>query len=226
MIVSIHIPKSAGTSFGMRLESEFGARLLKDYGDWVGLETPDAIARRAARVAAMRARREELLRDYDVIHGHFVADKYLDLFPTTALVAFFRDPYQQAVSNYHYLMRHPEIDHPGVKLFHEVRPSLLEFIAGVPASQSNYLGRATVEDFAMVGLTEQYDRGVALFEAIFSVKLPPEKERGNVNPDRQGEVYEIDPAIREAIDQHRPGDVKLYRRAVERFARLAANYNV
>jgi len=174
----------------------------------------------------MRARRDELLRDYDVIHGHFVADKYVGLFPTTGFAAFFRDPYQQAVSNYQYLMRHPEIDHPGVKAFHEAKLSLTEFIAAVSDVQSRYLGQVAIDDLAMVGLTEQYEQGVALFEAVFGLKLSPNAARENVNPDRQSEVYSIDAATRKAVDTHRARDVELYRRACERFRLLSANYGL
>ena len=226
MIVSIHIPKTAGTSFGMRLEDKFGLRLLKDYGDWVGLDTPEANALRAARDAETRARRDELLRDYDIIHGHFVADKYVGLFPVAAFTAFFRDPYQRAVSHYEFLLRYPKLDHPWIRQFHESRPALADLLKLFPNYQSIFLGQVAIEDFAVVGLTEQYERSVALFEAVFGRKLPPEVARGNVNPDREGDAYPIDPAVRRAIDIHHAADVELYRRACERFAQLAARYNV
>ncbi len=226
MIISIHIPKAAGQSFRVRLQSTFGSRALIDYGDWTGYAAPEAVAQRAPRMAAMRARRDELLRDYDIIHGHFAPDKYAGLFPTTRYVAFFRDPYQQAVSHYRFMVRHPEIDHPVVKAVHETPMSVLDFIAAYPDVQSWFLGHLAVEDLAMVGLMEQYERGVALFEAVFGCKLSPETSRENVNPDREGDTYPIDAAVRKAVDTHRAGDIELYRRACERFGRLSARYGL
>jgi hypothetical protein len=41
MIVSIHVPKTAGTSFRFRLEAAFGARLPCDYGDWLEIRMPE-----------------------------------------------------------------------------------------------------------------------------------------------------------------------------------------
>ena len=225
MIVSIHIPKTAGRSFRMRLEAGFGARAYFDYGDWVGYDTPETVARRAGRVAEMRQRRDALVRDYDLIHGHFIPDKYVDLFPTE-FVAFFRDPYQQAVSNYQFLSRNPGIDHPGVKVFHETKPTLTEFIALTPSVQSVFLGSLSIDELAVVGLTEQYERGVALFGAVLGRPLQAESERGNVNPDRPGETYAIEQDVRRAVEVHRGADVELYRRARERFAQLAARYGV
>ena len=45
----------------------------------------------------------------DVIHGHFIADKYLGLFPQTDVIAFFRDPCQQALSNYFFMQNNPNL---------------------------------------------------------------------------------------------------------------------
>lgn len=226
MIISIQVPKAAGQSFRVRLQSTFASRALIDYGDWAGYDAPEAIARRELRKAEMRARREELLRDYDVIHGHFAPDKYVGLFPTTKFAAFFRDPYQQAVSHYQYLLRHPEIDHPVVKAVHETPLSLLEFIAAYPNIQSWFLGHLGVEDLAMVGLKEQYERGVELFAAVFGRKIALEISRENVNPNRRGDAYTIDADVRKAVDSHRARDIELYRRACERFDRLGAHYGL
>ncbi|MGA2185827.1 MAG: hypothetical protein ABSH47_22640 [Bryobacteraceae bacterium] len=220
MIVAIHVPKTAGMSFRLRLAASYGGRMLQDYEDWIGWDDLNLSAERT------RNQRDQLLRDYDLIYGHFIADKYAGLFPTTDLTAFFRNPYQQAASHYQFLQRHPEIDHPLIRAFHELRPSLPELIAELPDFQLRYLGRTPLEDLTMVGLTEQYERSVALFEAVFGRKLPPETERGHANPNRQGHSYEIDPAVRRAVDVHRAGDVELYRRACERFGRLAARYGI
>ncbi len=225
-IVAVPDPKAAGQSFRVRLQSTFGSRALIDYGDWVGFDTPESVARRELRRAEMRARREELLRDYDIIHGHFVADKYVGLFPTTGFAAFFRDPYQQAVSHYQFFLHHPEIDMPAVKVFHEKPMSLPEFIAAIPDIQSRFLGHLAVRDLAMVGLMEQYERGVALFEAVFGCKISPETSRENVNPNRHADGYPIDAAVRKAVDTYRAGDLDLYHRARERFDRLTARYGL
>jgi hypothetical protein len=226
VILSIHIPKSGGTSFGHLLESTFGARLLRDYGDRVGLNSPEENRRRAARIAEARGRRDELLRDYDVIHGHYTTDKYAGLFSNARFVAFFREPCQQTMSQYEYFLRHPEIDNPAVKLFHEVRATRAKFIAGCGNQQAVYLGTMELNEFAVVGLMEQCERSVALFEAVFGRKLFRDAAHANANPHREGEPYEIDPELHRAVGQYRAADVEVYRRARERFAALCGRHGV
>jgi len=226
MIIAVHIPKTAGTSFRQRMARSFGSRMLHDYGDSVGLNTPAAETWRAIRMAKLRARRDELLRNYDLIYGHFVADKYVGLFPTTHFVGFFRDPYQQILSLYYFIMRPPVNGyvHPLVQRFRELRPTLMDFIEAAPNIQSTYLGRISIDDFTIVGLTEQYERSVVVFETVFDCKLPVDLEHINVNPHQGGRPYAIEQAVRDAIDRHSPADVDLYVRARERFSSLAIRF--
>lgn len=231
MIISIHIPKTAGISFQAVLKREFGSRVLFDYGDWVGLETPSMQTYRKQRTMEMRARRDELLCDYDVIYGHFVADKYYDLFPDTKFSAFFRDPYQQMISLYNFLERSRPDDefnymHAGVKLFHSVRPTLIEFVEIGSNIQSDFMGQVAIDDLDVVGLFEQYEQSVALFSKVFGKQLRADAERLNVNPKRADNGYNCDPAVRAAIERHCAKDIELYRLARERFAMLTKRHAI
>jgi hypothetical protein len=231
VIISIHIPKTAGRSWQAQLASEFGPRLLldKEFEKVDSIETykeifqayaPQLDTGEKAPKDGLREQRDELMRDYDIIHGHFVADKYTDIFPTTHFVAIFRDPYQQMVSAYHYIKREAG------ELFQKYNPTLPQFIALLSNMQSPFLGSISLEQLAMVGITEQYERSVALFEAIFGKKISHDLKRENTNPERQGDAYEISAEIKEAVDHYCANDVALYRRAQERFLHLANHYGV
>ncbi len=197
--------------------------MMGDYGDWAGYDTLEAKERRALRTAAMRSRHAELNRDYDVIHGHFVADKYQNLFPRAEYVGFFRDPYQQSVAHYYFLLRNPQRDHPEERTFHDAKMTLHDYLRwdAFYNHQSQYLGSVSIDDFAMVGLSEHFSRSIARFETIFGRRLG-EQRFANVNPDRLEDGYPIDAEIRNAVDKYRAADVELYRRAQEIFAKQAA----
>lgn len=220
MLLSIHVPKAAGNSFREALHAHFGDRFMKDYGDWAGFNTPEANARRAVREQAMRARRDELVEKYDVIHGHFIADKYRGLFPDEQFMAFFRDPYQQALAHYHFLQRNPQRDHPEEKIFHDARMTIMDYLEwdAFRNHQSQFLGSLDIDDLAFIGLSDRYARSLELFKTVFGRDLGTEGFF-NVNSERGETGYEVTPEVRHAVNKYRAADVELYERAKERFER-------
>jgi hypothetical protein len=221
VILSIHVPKAAGNSFRALMHGEFGDRLMLDYGDWAGFDVPEANARRAIRTQEMRSRRDELLQNYDAIHGHFIADKYARAisdrgFRRILSATPINRPYR--ITGFSCVI--PQREHPEEKLLHDAKMTLHDYLAwdAFRNQQSQYLGSVSIDDFAMVGLSEEFYRSVDLFNSIFGCNL-----RGhsflNVNPDHQGRTYAIDHDVRKAVEKYRPADVELYRRAKEIFAR-------
>jgi hypothetical protein len=219
MLLSIHVPKAAGNSFRESLLRKFGNRALTDYGDWAGFNVPEAIERRKAREAEARSHRDELLAKYDVIHGHFIADKYLGLFPSEEFIAFFRDPYQQAIAHYYFIKRNPQREHPESKIFHDANMSLLDYLEwdAFRDHQTQFLGSLKIEDLSFVGLSDEYARSLEMFREILGHDLGEELFE-NVNDDRNGD-YAVDPEVRRAIEKNRAADIELYRRARELFDR-------
>lgn len=220
MLLSIHIPKAAGNSFREALMHRFKGRFIKDYGDWAGFDTPEARARRAQREASARAHRDTLLANYDVIHGHFIADKYLGLFPVEDFVAFFRDPYQQTIAHYNFLLRNPQRQHPEARIFHEAKMSIHDYLEwdAFHNQQSQFLGSLTIDDLSFVGLSDQYPKSLALFRDIVGHD-PGEQRFENVNTERGESDYHVDPDVRRLIERYRAADLELYARAQEIFAR-------
>ncbi len=227
MILSLHVPKAAGNSFRQLLQTGYGDRLMLDYGDWAGFRVPAALERCRVRTEQTRQRRDELLEKYDIIHGHFVTDKYLGLFPVQDYVAFFRDPYQQAVSHYCFLVRNPQREHLEEKMLHEAKMTLLDYLEwdAFHDHQTQYLGSMPIGDLAMVGISEEFYRGVSLFNSTFGSNLSGESFL-NVNREHDGPDYKIDEDVRKAVEKYRPADIETYRRAKEIFARQAAKARV
>jgi hypothetical protein len=226
MIISVHVPKTAGISFLKDLTEAFGPRLWDDYGDWPESFTPESRAHDERRRAEMLARAEELRERCDIIHGHFTARKYAGVFANTALVTFVRDPYQHAISTYEHAVRAQGGQHPGHRVFKEANMSLLDLVEAYPNHQSLYFGGIPIDDFAMVGMTERYEQSVALFEAMFGTTMPRVHARRNANPKKGLEQYEISTELRDAVERHRTEDIALYRRAGERFDALCRAHGV
>jgi hypothetical protein len=226
MIISVHIPKTAGTSFGEDLNGAFGARFFADYGDWPEVATSEGAGHNAQRRAEVLARLDEITGKFDVIHGHFTAGKYLNVFPVTAFVSFVRDPHQHAISTYDHAMREALSPHPGHRAFKEGRMTVIDLVETYPDHQSLYLFGPPIAEFAMIGLTERYEQSVALFEAIFGVSMPHVSTRRNANPNKQSTEYEVSADLARAVRRHRAGDIELYRLARERFDAQCAAYGI
>jgi hypothetical protein len=139
----------------------------------------------------------------------------LGLFPREDCVGFFRDPYQQTVSHYHFLRRNPQREHIEAKLFHDGGGMTLRDYIRWEAfrdHQTQYLGSLAIEDFAMVGIAESFKKSVALYGAMFGRTLcgPCPLLNGN-GPDG----YLIGAGLRALVAKYRAADVELYRRACE-----------
>ena len=122
----------------------------------------------------------------------FSPRKYIGLFPNADFVAFFRDPFQQTISNYHFLLRHPEAaaEYPAVRIFHESKMTVEDYVAWPQAPQSDAISGLSVDDLALAGLTEQFSQGIALFNALFQTNLTSDV-RLNPNPSRESSTTDI-----------------------------------
>ena len=105
LLVSLHLPKTAGTSFGSALKTRFGNALLRDYAD-VPINTPPFERNKAAMQAALD-NAEADWSGIECIHGHFLPVKYLLLAARRELkfVTWLRDPVERVLSHYDFWRR-------------------------------------------------------------------------------------------------------------------------
>ena len=105
MIISVHLPKTAGKSFEAALRTRFGDAILEDYGTFP-MNTPVFERSRAALETSL-VNAEANFDGVECIHGHFLPLKYLLLATRRDLtfVTWVRHPVQRMLSNYHYWKR-------------------------------------------------------------------------------------------------------------------------
>ena len=212
MLVSVHMPKTGGTSFRRNLLTPaFGKRLLLDYEDRPLMHSKDE---RNQSAKAFRPD-DELLARYDCVHGHFLAAKYRCEVPSLKFAVWFRDPLQRAVSRFH----HGKRTDGGAIGAHTTIEEFCE-LGHLQNIYAKLLWSFDLSWFDFVGITEDYAAGVEMFCRMFD--LPGGATAiHNANPDKKiGLPYPIDRELRERIVQVNREDLDIYQRALARYRKM------
>ena len=217
MIISVHVPKTAGSSFVKALEAHFSSGLQKDYAD-LPTNTPQYERNRAALLASVHNAESDHSAEVACIHGHFLPLKYLllSLKKELRFITWMRNPVERVLSHYYYwksvynsatapdLHRRVVEEDWSVERFclsPELRNLYGQFLWGFP-----------LEYFDFIGITEFYDEDLAYFsEQYLNTDLEPLRENVGKN---QGGSYQIDSSFRAKLEQFHAFDFELYRTAL------------
>ncbi len=221
MLISLHLPKTAGTSFRQSLVQHYGDALLEDYADRPLNRSP--AARRGAALRAAIANRFSARRYPGVqcIHGHFLPLKYRTLRRDgqPRFVTWLRDPLERLASHYHYWMREYDAQQAGAlhRRVVEEQWSLERFCLSPQLRNcySEFLWGFDPTRFAFIGITEHYQEDMARFSRDI-LGAPLQAQSTNVNPAAPRQSYFEDGELRERVAQYHARDVVLYQWALQR----------
>lgn len=218
MIISLHLPKTAGGSFGAALKQHFGTKLLRDYADRP-MNTPEYERNQAALETSLR-NAENDFPGIECIHGHFLPIKYLLLASKRQVkfVTWMRNPVERVLSHYFFWKRtynpstaprlHRKLieDNWSMERFclgPELRDWYWQFLWGFP-----------IDYFEFVGVTEFYEDDFEYFTRHYLQALI-EPVKLNVNVRKEGS-YQIDLSLRKKIEAFHARDMDLYQRVLAR----------
>ena len=216
MIFSVHIPKTAGTSFARALEARFGKTLAFYYGvhdpkTTEGLRVPrEELAGPAGELAA---------RGFECLHGHYHVRNVLPLIGDPANVwTWLRDPVERTLSQFDFFKERPlELKELAERVkAGEVTVGEFAAIKSVRDLQARYLKGFELANYGFVGITEHFELGLA---SLFGGDAPTLKRRYNAT----NEKAEVTPAQRNKIAALNARDMRLYAEGLRLFVdRLAA----
>ncbi len=203
MIVSVHVPKCAGTSFRRILARLCGARIWFNYGTIFSRD---------------QARAELVPPGTAFIHGHFLADAFDDLFPNRRLVAWVRHPVERLVSNYHHFIRTPDMRDACCRALHEQGLSLRQFadLEWMQNEMTRYLANNPADAFQFIGVSEMFRDSMEHFCETFGFRSVGVIPIENVNPDRRTERYALSREDFAYILDRNAADLALFDAACER----------
>jgi len=213
MIGSVHIPKTAGSSFRQVLRRRFGSGLRPAY--WIHGPTTLATAERPFhREAWIEKIRAVDLEGAEAVHGHALAGVLAHL-PEVRLVAWVRDPAARVAS--HWRQEHRRYRRGRIEEDQRPDEDLLTWAARdrLRDLQTVFFDGIPPEAFAFVGIAERFESEVdRFFEQVLGERRPAGRALPFENADPAG-PYEISPALRRQLEELNRGDLALYRRAVE-----------
>ena len=220
MLISLHLPKTAGTSFYKALAEHFGSRILRDYADFP-YNTPPIKRNGGAALNSIRNIFLDL-DNFDCIHGHFLPLKYW-LYGKrkreTKFVTWLRDPVERLASNYFHWLRSysPSITYPLQKKVVEEKWSLERFCLSTEFQNfyTKFLWGFPLTRFDFVGIVEYYGSELEYFSRK-NLGSDLNSYYVNDNSQRVSKSYFMeDSALRKKIELFHEKDMKLYKSALE-----------
>ncbi len=211
-LISIHIPKTAGTSLYKILGDAYGQNKIAR----VDYKPP----LKKLFLNEKEFKGDEFPKHIEVIHGHInpkMLEKYFVLDDKVKKITFLRDPVERIISDYYYLRQiidqNYNFDPYNPKILNRMIKSLIEF-AGMEKEKnrmSKFLGKGRLNEMFFVGTTENFAQDTQKLAKLLnwnSYKLVEENKTRNKSND-------IPPDIFEKIKVLNEKDVELYNKALE-----------
>ncbi|MEM8853474.1 MAG: hypothetical protein AAGD34_07215 [Pseudomonadota bacterium] len=210
LVISVHVPKTAGTRFGSILKARHGSRVAFYYGKDSPLTHP--LARRApgdfdaGMIEALEA------DGITILHGHVRVTSLVKAVPDPSRYwVWLREPIEQTISHYHFLKKATDNEGYLARTIRDNDLSLEAFAAHdkVRSIQTRILSPFAVADLGFVGVTELFAPMLPL------LGLSDRGRRANTNPEKPL----ADQDVRRALAPLLTEDIALYSEAMERAVR-------
>lgn len=181
IVLSIHIPKTAGTSFKRILAQEFGDSLLQVYG-----KRHPTYER--SRLFDLSNKEDLTERGIQVVHGHIRAQR-TPLAAACKTVTWVRDPLQRAISHHAHLQRQVKSSNVPHALLSSPEITFEQFMEQ-PETQnfmSKYLERKNRVEPLVIGVVENFEESIQLFRKQLGWSLDGAGVHVNQNPEKARE---------------------------------------
>lgn len=218
MLISVHLPKTAGSSFGSALRSHWGNGLVLDYSDRPINQS--SVGRNfGALKASLKLFNHNLTNGRCGVHGHFMPLKYrwLRTAERKEFVVWLRDPIERLASHYYYWAREYDPQTAGRLRIRMVEEDWsLERVCFSREMQNIYskiFWGFPMERFDFVGITENYESDLNYFAANI-LKSDLSMSELNTNPKKAADRYVEDESLRSSLEKFHRRDMQLYWKAL------------
>ena len=198
MIISIHVPKTGGTTFKNFLLDAFPNKVFFDYSnnEKIKLEIPD---------------------NTEILHGHITARKYRNIYPDAKYITWLREPTQIPISMYYHYLRNPDYNSFLCKQLYENNLTLEGFINLKKNWNviNNFIADVPLQDFSFIGILEDYDKSIERFTKQFNISDDLVIEKVNYNPDKSENKYNVSDELNAQLKMACKESIEVYQKALE-----------
>jgi hypothetical protein len=218
VLISVHLPKTAGTSFASSLKRKFGNAFRLDNYD-LPVNTPVFERNKAAIKDSVAIAEQWPNSGVQCVHGHFLPIKYLLLSVKydVKFVTWMKNPVERLLSHYHFWRNcyHQELAPSLHRKVVEENWSVERFCLSPQLRNiyGQFLWGFPIEKFDFIGITEFYNEDLReLSKKFFDSDLVVYNE---LVSDRKRNQYQISDSLRRRIEAFHDVDMQLYSRALE-----------
>jgi hypothetical protein len=224
MLLSMHIPKTAGTSFRLALQQRLGKSVLIAYrgqvrGDRTIVQFNGRLLERLDEPSRVTLAEYCETNDVRCIHGHFTLQLLCDVFPEAQSITFMRDPIKRIVSAYnHVFVVAPQTEGMTFEKFiqRDRAHNLYEQLGVLEC----------LDSLAFIGITEQYERSLRLLERMFPELGSLDYEEANVSQQKRFTEKDVTPDMRAHLRELNDADFEIYEAAKDWFEKECAAHGV
>ena len=183
MIISLHYPKTAGTSFRNTLKKVYGESLYIHH-----------------KSKYLKNKEFYIENNIKIIHGHFKISDYKERFPDAKVIVWLRDPATRVLSYYNFCKYVREA--PFSANFGAMYPDFNSLINSDRMDRlvnefNTYIGDYSYKDFYFIGITEKYSFDMQRLSKllgwnkfkIFNVNKSQNKENVQITDEMRQIIY-------------------------------------
>lgn len=213
MFISIHIPKTAGTTLAYIFDYGSNRRIMYDYRDDYTNSTMDDLD-------FWRLHKPFIEKQFDFIHGHFFYEKYADLFPEGRFLVCLRHPVERIISQFNHVYFEANPDDWQYRAMIDDGLDIVEYakLDGVHNAQALHVAGREIKDFDYVFVSETLRRDIFGFQLTYGFERNDSYVVDGLLPrlNSRTEKVDITQAEMNAIYNAAEEDVEIYRQGAER----------